>query len=104
MEEVIIENIEILTPEEKEASEKILEEDYKKIKRLIKDSPKLKVHIKEYKTDGKGKKFSINTELSFSGKKLKSESVDWDLTRALHKAMIKLQTELEHKLHISEKY
>ncbi|MFA5070989.1 MAG: hypothetical protein WC511_01295 [Candidatus Pacearchaeota archaeon] len=104
MEEVIIENIEILTPEEKEASEKILEEDYKKIKRLIKDSPKLKVHIKEYKTDGKGKKFSINTELSFSGKKIKSESVDWDLTRAIHKAMIKLQTELEHKLHISEKY
>jgi ribosome-associated translation inhibitor RaiA len=104
MEEVIIENIEILTPEEKEASEKILEEYHKKIKRLIKDSPKLKVHIKEYKTDGKGKKFSINTELSFSGKKLKSESVDWDLTRALHKAMIKLQTELEHKLHISEKY
>jgi ribosome-associated translation inhibitor RaiA len=104
MEEVIIENIEILTPEEKELAEKILGEYHKKIKRLIKDSPKLKVHIKEYKTDGKGKKFSLNTELSFSGKKLKSESVDWDLTRALHKAMIKLQTELEHKLHVSEKY
>ena len=104
MEEIVIENIEILTPEEKEISEKILAEYHKKLKRLIKDSPTLKVHIKEYKTDGKGKKFSINTELSFSGKKMKSESVDWDLTRALHKAMVKLQTELEHKLHVSEKY
>jgi ribosome-associated translation inhibitor RaiA len=104
MKEVVIENIEILTPEEKEIAEKILAEYHKKIKRWVKDSPTLKVHIKEYKTDGKGKKFSLNTELSFSGKKLKSESVDWDLARALHKAMIKLQTELEHKLHISEKY
>jgi ribosome-associated translation inhibitor RaiA len=104
MEEVEIKNIEILTPDEKKFTEKILDEYYKKIKRMIKDSPKLTVHIKEYKTDGKGKKFSLNTELFFSGKKLKSESVDWDLTRALHKAMIKLQTELEHKLHVSEKY
>lgn len=104
MKEVVIENIEILTPEEKEIAEKILGEYHKKLKRLIKDSPTLKVHIKEYKTEGKGKKFSLNTELSFSGKKMKSESVDWDLTRALHKAMIKLQTELEHKLHVSKKY
>jgi ribosome-associated translation inhibitor RaiA len=104
MEEVEIKNIEILTPDEKKITEKILDEYFKKIKRLIKDSPTLKVQIKEYKTDGKGKKFSLNTELSFSGKKLKSESVDWDLTKALHKAMVKLQTELEHKLHISEKY
>ncbi|MCK9568019.1 hypothetical protein M0R72_03635 [Candidatus Pacearchaeota archaeon] len=104
MKEVVIENIEILTPEEKEIAEKILGEYFKKLKRLIKDSPTLKVYIKEYKTEGKGKKFSLNTELSFSGKKLKSESVDWDLTRALHKAMVKLQTELEHKLHVSEKY
>jgi hypothetical protein len=70
----------------------------------VKDSPILKVHIKEYKKEGQGKKFSINVDLHFSGKRLKSEATDWDLARTLHKSMIKLQNEIEHKFHISDKY
>ena len=103
MEEVEIKNIEILTPDEKELTEKILNEYYKKIKRLVKDSPKLKVQIKEYNQEGKQKKFSINVDLHFSGRRLKSDAADWDLARTLHKCMVKIQNEIEHTFHISNK-
>lgn len=103
MEEVEIKNIEILSPEEKEKTKKLLEEYLKKIKRLIKDNPKLIMHIKEYNTEGKQKKFSINIDLHFSGRRIKSEATDWDLTRTIHKSMIKLQNEIEHIFHTSDK-
>lgn len=103
MEEIEIQNVEILTPEEKESAEKILNDYCKKIKRLVKSDLKLKVHIKEYNKEGKRRKFSINIDLHFSGRRLKSDAADWDLTRTLHKNMIKLQNEIEHEFHVTDK-
>ena len=103
MEEVEIKNIEILNEKEKELTEKILNDYLKKIKRLVKDSPKIKVHIKEYNKEGKQKKFSINVDLHFSGRRLKSDAANWDLSRTLHKAMVKIQNEIEHIFHASDK-
>lgn len=103
MEEIEIQNVEILTPEEKESAEKILNDYCKKIKRLVKSDLKLKVHIKEYNKEGKRRKFSINVDLHFSRRRLKSDAADWDLTRTLHKSMIKLQNEIEHEFHVTDK-
>jgi len=102
-EEVEIKNIEILTEEEREVTKKILSDYLKKIKRLVKDSPKIKAHIKEYNKEGKQKKFSINIDLHFSGRRLKSDAADWDLAKTLHKCMIKIQNEIEHIFHTSDK-
>ena len=104
MKEVEIKNIEILTDEQKKISEKIIEEYFKKIKRVLKESPKVTVQIKEYKKEGNKGRFSINANFFFAGKRIESDSMDWDLSKALHKAMIKIQNEIEYRFHISEEH
>ncbi len=103
MKEVEIKGLELLDEKEQETAERVLKDYYPKIQRTVKTPLSLKVHIKEYKKEGKGKKYSINAEARFSGiKLLSSSSWDWDLARAIHKALIKLETEIEHKFHVSE--
>ena len=71
MKEVEITGIEILTEKERAIADKILNEYYKKIQRLMKIPLSLKVNIKEYDKEGKKKKYSINTEAIFAGKNAK---------------------------------
>jgi len=97
MADIEITNEGILKEEEKKIVKKLLEEYHSKIQRMTKVPIKLKVNIKEYDKDGKKSKFSIDSQLIFSGKMLSSSSWDWDLARAIHKAMIKLESEAEHK-------
>src|SRR4030043_103202 len=102
MKNIEVINIEILNEEERAIADKLLNEYYLKIQRLIKTPLSLKVHIKEYDKEGKKKKYSINIESIFSGKMLSSSSWDWDFARALHKAMKKIEEEIEHKFHTSD--
>ncbi len=102
MKEVEIKGIEILDEKEKETADRILNDYFPKIQRAVKNPVSLKLHIKEYKKEGKGKKYSISLEAGFSGKKLSSNSWDWDLARAIHKALIKIENEIEHRFHPSE--
>lgn len=95
-------NADILTEKEKEIADKLLEEYYFKIKRMIKKKFLLKINFKEYEKDGKKVKYSINAEAIFSGKMIGSSSWDYDLARTIHKAMKKLETEIEHKFKVSE--
>ncbi len=95
-------NVEILNEKEREIADRLIDEYYSKIQRIIKKDFLLKVHFKEYDKDGKKKKYSINAEAIFSGKMINSSSWDWDLARAIHKAMIKIENEIEKKFHISE--
>ena len=97
MADIEITHEEILTEEEREIAKKLLNEYYPKIQRMTKTPIKIKIDIKEYDKEGKNKKYSINSQVIFSGKMLSSSSWDWDLARAIHKAMIKLENEAEHK-------
>jgi len=95
-------NAEVLKEKEKEIANKLLEEYYFKIKRMIKKEFLLKTNFKEYEKDGKKVKYSINAEAIFSGKMINSSSWDYDLARTIHKAMKKIESEIEHKFRVSE--
>ena len=97
MADIEITHEEILTKEEREIAKKLLKEYYPKIQRMTKTPIKIKIDMKEYDKDGKNKKYSLNSKIIFSGKMLSSSAWDWDLARAIHKAMNKLENEAEHK-------
>jgi hypothetical protein len=97
MADIEITNAEILTEDEKKVMNKLLNEYYSKIQRMTKTPIKLKIDVKEYDKEGEKCKYSLNSQLIFSGKMLSSSSWDWDLTRAIHKAMKKIESEAEHK-------
>ena len=97
MADIEISNVEILTGNERKIVDKLLKDYEFKIQRLTKTPIKLKVDIKEYDKDGKNKKYSINSQVIFSGKIFVSSAWDWDLTRAIRKAMIKIENEAEHQ-------
>ena len=97
MADIEITHEEILTEEERDIAKKLLNEYYPKIQRMTKTPIKIKIDVKEYDKEGKKSKYSIDSQLIYSGKMLPSSSWDWDLARAIHKAMIKLENEAEHK-------
>ncbi len=96
--------LDLLGKDEKGKVKMLLNEYYSKIQRLIKNDLTLKIDLKEYKKEGKAKKYVINTEAILSGKIFNSEGWSWDLERAVHRAMKKIETEIEHKYHVSEQH
>lgn len=91
-----------LSEEEKQIADKILNENYKKIQRQLKNEIILILHVKEYNSDGQRKKYSLILEVKSSTNSFKAEAVDWDFARTLHKTINKAITEIEHKFHVSE--
>jgi ribosome-associated translation inhibitor RaiA len=102
MESIEFNGIEILNIQERKIADKLFNEYYSKIQRQIKSIISLKVYIREHEKEGLRRKLSINLELVYSGKMFKAKAFDWDLARAIHKALNKLMNEIEHKLHVSE--
>ena len=105
MQRIVIKNIEILSPTEKSKAMTLLEEAHKKAERMLHNEVELILYVKEYKTEGsdtKKKKYSLTLDCKSETKHFKSESVEWDFRRTLHKAIEKLMTEIEHKFHVSE--
>lgn len=102
MEKIEVVGINNLTEEEKKIANNLLKEYIPKIERLVKNDILIKMHVKEYKKDGKGKKYSLHFEVIFSGTMLHSDAWDYDLSRTIHKAMKKIESEAEHKFHSSE--
>ncbi len=102
MESIQINGIELLNSQERKIADKLYKEYYLKIQRQIKNVISLKVYIREHEKEGLRRKLSINLELVYPGKTFKVKAYDWDLARAIHKALNKLINEIEHKLHVSE--
>ena len=92
---------EILTEKTKSEFQKLWEEYSKKIENKLKNIESVKIHLKEHSPGGKTK-FSINAIVSYSGKSIKAEAVDWDLKRTFHKVFNKIETEIEHIFHKSD--
>jgi len=104
MEPIKIKGIALLNDEEKETVNKLLDEYYKKIQRQTKKIISLKIHFKEYKKDGKRKKYSINAEAVTPAGIFSVSAFDWDFARTIHKAMKKIMNKAEHELHSSEQH
>ena len=83
---------------------KLSTEYYEKIKRSLNNLTSMTVHIKTYKDEGGNRlKYSMHTKVIAPTHIFDSEKTsDWDLARALHKTFKDLESQIEHKLHVSD--
>ena len=92
-----------LSDEEQAALKSIVEKEYPRIQRLIKNSSDLIVHIKTRKKNTR-KRFMISMRLEAPTKMFTTKSRDteeggdWDLIKATHKALNALSFEIKHAL------
>ncbi len=92
-----------LDQKEQSALKNIVEKEYPKIARLIKDDAELVVKIKVLKKDSR-KRFILGFELDTAAKpfivknKETEKGGDWDIVKAAHKSMDALKTEINHRL------
>lgn len=104
MKEIFIKGLEKLGKEDKFRAEELLNQYIFKIERMLKSEIELKIVLKEYEKDGNRKKYSISAKVLSSENIFKAKDFDWNLPRLIHKVMNKLETEIEHKLHVSEQH
>ena len=92
-----------LNSEEQSILKSIVEKEFPKVQRLLKNPADLMVHIKTLKKETR-KRFLISMRLEMPGKILSTKNLetekggDWDLTKALHKEMKSLESEVKHHL------
>ncbi len=92
-----------LSSEEQSILKNIIEKEFPKIQRLLKNPADLMVHIKTLKKETR-KRFLISMRLEMPGKILSNRNLetekggDWDLKKALHKEMKSLESEVKHHL------
>ena len=102
-EQIQIKGIELLSEQEKKEINYILEKSYEKLKWKIKSEFILKLTLKEHflekENKDKRKKYSIILEISGVAKPLEAESSFWDLKKALHNVIEKIENEVEHRYH-----
>ena len=94
-----------LSDKEKWELDKLVNEYYEKIKRELKKEIVVDLDLKVYeKCEENGKcskrKYSLNLKVENSVV-FKSNSYDWNLPKAVHKAFNKIMSEIEHKFHVS---
>ena len=104
MEPIQVKGMEVLDEKEKKVSEKLFGEYYTKLQRKIKNPLSLKIYVKEYNTEGKRKKYSLNVEAVSSGKAFKANSHEWDFATAIHQVFTKILTQVEHEFHVSDQH
>ena len=86
----------LLTDDEKEILTRLLGEYCDKIDLYLKKYV-LEVHVKEYNTSGKRKRYCLFTKIKVPRIMFESEVMGWDFKVVIHKAMKKLLTEMKHK-------
>lgn len=81
----------------------VIELNYPKIQRLLKNIVNLSVHVKVYKKQEAKKKYSIHLKAEAPTSMLSAQAFDWDLARAVHSVTEKIIAEIQHKLKIRKK-
>ena len=102
-----ITGIEGLSENEKSEANRIIASSYEKIRRKTKVDFILEVVVKIYSKgdlDKKKKHFSIKVRTSGTVRSFESGADDWDMNKALHKALSAIETEIEHAFHSSEQH
>ena len=102
MEPIQIIGIDEVEEEKQELVTELVNGYYQKIFRKLKNITSMVVHIKQHTKGGKAKKADIRVKVLAPTKIFESQESDWDLARALHKALKNMEREIEHKLHTDE--
>jgi len=81
----------------------ILEEEYEKIHRLIKNITNVNFHIKLYNIEGKAKKYSVHIKIEAPTRIFTANTADWDLAKVTHECINAVKKEIESYLAKSKK-
>ena len=103
-EKITIKGIENLNEKEKSIVQNLVNKRFLKIERQTKNETSIKVVVKEYEKEGNRKKYSVDLTVQSANNHFKSKDAGWDLAKSLNKALDKIQTEVEHKLHTSDQH
>ena len=103
-EPITIKGIEKITEEERSIINKLINSRFEKIQRQVKNETSIKVVVKTHEVESNRKKYGIEITAQIANNHFKSSESDWKLSEALNKALDKIQTEIEHKLHVSEQH
>lgn len=104
MDAIEVKGADLLSEQEKILANKILNEYYPRIQRMLKNLTSLRLYVKEYDKGGKRHKYSFNIEVVSATQKFEANASDWDFARTLHKVLNKAMSEIEHKLHSSDQH
>ena len=104
MEPITINGIEILSNGDKKLANKLLNEYFPRIQRLVKNEISLRFFVKEHEKEGKKLKYTLHLELIAPTRTFKLKSSDWDFARALHKLLNKTMNKVESRLKSSEQH
>ena len=107
METIQIKGSDALDVNEKQELDLIVAKQMEKIKRMLNNTFFTKIAIKVYSKDKenkiKRKRFSIDIELTGEIPRIFASAEEWDLSKSVNSAFLKLGHEIEHKFHVSEK-
>jgi hypothetical protein len=84
-----------LGDKDKETIIRVIDHDYEKTHSALKKATAIVFHIKVL-AKGKAKKYSIHIRAEVPTKLITAKAVDWDIARATHKAMDKINGEMDH--------
>jgi len=86
---------------------RLLNEYYVRIQRMLKNLVSFEFNIKKYEKvgkDSKVKKASVHCKVDSAAGVFEADYADWDLARCVHKVMNKIINEIEHKFHSSDQH
>jgi len=103
--DIQVKGIELIEDEnDQERIKELLNEYGPKIERMLDNDVVLEIHFKEYEKEGNRVKHSVSAKINYANNIFQASDFDWDLARVIHKVMKKLETEIEHKLHVSDQH
>lgn len=104
MENVFFSGIKELSLSEKLRLQDFASKYYEKIKRMIKNELRLKIHVKCHNVEGNKKKYSIHVQAIAPTRMFTStRGVAWTLEKASHKAFLEIEHQIEHHMKIEGK-
>ncbi|MBW3010755.1 hypothetical protein KY335_04165 [Candidatus Woesearchaeota archaeon] len=93
-----------LTNSEKRTVEKIATEYQEKIQRLTDKPTTVKIQFKVYEEEGKKKKYAVTVDTMSANKaQFSTKRADWDLARAMHRALKYMERSIGKKLRTDDK-
>jgi ribosome-associated translation inhibitor RaiA len=104
MDPINVTGIKELNDIEKQAVNKMANEYYTKIQRLVSNAVSLLIHVKVYKKEGKRKKYSLKLKVVAPTRIFESNSHEWDLNKALHQLFDAMIKELKKAFSRKESY
>ena len=98
MEEIQITGMDEISEEDKGIINKLANEYYPKIKRVLKNEISIKLHVKQHSKTGNKHKSDIRVKVLAPTKVFEAQESDWDLARTLHMVFKNIERQIEHRI------